>query len=194
MWSAREDPKYQSPKGLFGYAKRFIRIVDFISIFPYWVGILTVSETGPGVFLLLKILHFEKHSKAFTTFDDVLRENMDVLAVTGFSAVLLWIFFASILYYTERNSLDDEISFVLQYHSQRDVDHSAQSIWRVPTGSLLKRWKGDRWYHRPLCHCRLWSAHRYIGRRLRGACDEQISKTRPTKLQRLICPLRVGLA
>ncbi|KAL7547165.1 hypothetical protein ACHAWF_010484 [Thalassiosira exigua] len=48
--------------------------------------------------------------RAFSTFNDVLRETADVLVVTGFSALLLWIFFASILYYTERGSLDEEMS------------------------------------------------------------------------------------
>lgn len=71
---------------------------------------MVVPGPIPGLFLLIKILHFEKHSKAFTTFDDVVRENMDILTVTIFSAILLWIFFASILYYTERDNPDEEMA------------------------------------------------------------------------------------
>jgi len=109
MYSSTEHPKHRGHGGCMRYALSFIQLVDLLSIFPYWVGIATVGGSGPGLFLLLKILHFEKHSKAFTTFDDVIRENIDVLAVTGFSAMLLWIFFSSILYFTERDNVDEEM-------------------------------------------------------------------------------------
>ena len=66
--------------------------------------------TPGSVFLLFRLLRFEKYTKAFTSFDDVLRDNMDVLAMTGFSALLLWIFFGSLLYLTERDSLDKEMA------------------------------------------------------------------------------------
>ena len=110
LYSSAENPKHRGTRGRISYALKFLQMVDIISIFPYWVGLVTVSGRWPGIFLLLKILHFEKHSKAFTTFDDVIRENMDVLTVTGFSALLLWVFFASTLYYTERDNPDEEMS------------------------------------------------------------------------------------
>jgi hypothetical protein len=46
---------------------------------------------------------------SIATFGHILQENSDVLSVTGFSALLLWVFFASILYYTERDNPDDDI-------------------------------------------------------------------------------------
>jgi len=109
MYSAGENPMHKD-RGLMTYASSFLNIVDMVSIFPYFVGLALTPGTGPGAFLLFKIFHFEKYSKAFTTFDDILRENMGVLAVTGFSAMLLWILFASMLYYTERDSLDEEMA------------------------------------------------------------------------------------
>ena len=110
MYSASENPKYRG-RGLITYASSFLNIVDLVAIFPYWVCLLiSVSGPVPGFFLLFKILDFEKYTKAFTTFDDVLRENMGVLIVTGFSAVLLWIFFSSVLYFTERDNLDEEMA------------------------------------------------------------------------------------
>ena len=94
------------------YALHFIRVIDMLAIFPYWVGLISLGPgmgTAPTLFLLLKIFHIGGTKKAFVTFDEVIRENMGVLIVTGFSAVLLWIFFASILYYTERDSPDEEM-------------------------------------------------------------------------------------
>lgn len=60
--------------------------------------------------LMLRLFRFEKYSQAFTTFDDVIRENLDILTVTGFSAFLVWVLFSSILYLTERDSADDEMA------------------------------------------------------------------------------------
>lgn len=112
VYSAREDPKYSDGVGgIFCYFGSFVHVVDFMSIFPYWVGLVVVSDENawPGLVLLIKICLFDRSRSSFGTFDGVLRENMDVLAVTGFSALLLWIFFSSVLYYTERDSLDEEM-------------------------------------------------------------------------------------
>ena len=59
---------------------------------------------------MLRLFRFEKYSQAFTTFDDVIRENLDILTVTGFSAFLVWVLFSSILYLMERDSADDEMA------------------------------------------------------------------------------------
>ena len=114
MYSARENPQFRG-KGLFVYATSFYRAVDLVSLLPYWLAILSWLFAGgsmaPGsVFLLFRVLRFEKYSTAFTTFDDVIRDNLDVLSMTGFSALLLWIFFSSLLYLTERDSLDKEMA------------------------------------------------------------------------------------
>jgi len=108
LYSTGENPKHRGG-GLLHYALNFVQVIDALTIFPYWVGIVSSSGPAPTLFLLFKIFHIQKCNHAFSTFGDVLRENMDVLYVTGFSATLLWILFASILYYTERDSLDEEM-------------------------------------------------------------------------------------
>jgi len=110
MYSAGENPKYRG-SGLGRYAKQTVLLIDAFSIFPYLVGLVTLSEVGAGysLFLLFKIFHVGSTNKAFATFGNVIKEHKDVLTVTGFSAVLLWIFFSSILYYTERDSPDEEM-------------------------------------------------------------------------------------
>jgi len=57
-----------------------------------------------------RLLRFEKFTKAFTIFDDVIHDNVDVLGVTAFSSVLLWILFSAILYYTERDNPNGEMA------------------------------------------------------------------------------------
>jgi len=110
MYSAGENPQHRG-SGRLAYASRFLNLVDVAALLPYLVGILAFPGSAvPGAFLLVKIFHFEKYTDAFTTFDDVLRENAGILTVTGFLALLLWIFFSSVLYYTERDNLDAEMA------------------------------------------------------------------------------------
>ena len=110
MYSAGENPKHGGVVGLGNYALEFLRIIDVLSIVPYFVGLVFFpGSSAHAFFLLLKVFHFEKLKDSFTTFDDIIRENVDVLSVTGFSAVLLWILFSSILYFTERDNPDEEV-------------------------------------------------------------------------------------
>lgn len=108
IWSVGEDPKYRG-RGRRYYARKFLMIVDALSIFPYWIGLVAVTGPAPSLFLLFKIFRVGNTSKAFLTMSRVIKEHMGVLTVTGFSAALLWIFFASILYYTERDNRDEQM-------------------------------------------------------------------------------------
>jgi hypothetical protein len=59
---------------------------------------------------LLRILRFERYTHAFLSFDDVIHRNIDVLAVTAFTALLIWVFFSAFLYLSERDSPDAEMA------------------------------------------------------------------------------------
>ena len=59
---------------------------------------------------LLRIFRFEKYTHAFTSFDNIFWRYADVLSVTLFSAVIVWIFFGAVLYITERNNPDPEMA------------------------------------------------------------------------------------
>lgn len=122
VYSAAEDPKFQHSR--WGYLTGFLPMVDLLSVVPYWAQIAwtgtiwsaTVgSATSFGGNLvkslrLLRILRFEKYTHAFTSFDDVISRNIDVLAVTAFTAILFWVFFGALLYFTERDNLDPEMA------------------------------------------------------------------------------------
>ena len=123
MYSIRENPAHRSFKGWIVYAGTFLPLVDLMSFAPYICWVIytgnfvsprdsdnTVAEIIVKFFWLVRLLRFEKHTSAFTTFDDVIRNNADVLSVTGFSALLMWILFSVIFYYTERNNPDQDIA------------------------------------------------------------------------------------
>ncbi|CAN0027659.1 unnamed protein product, partial [Sphacelaria rigidula] len=52
------------------------------------------------------MLKLERYVAAFTVFDDVVRDNLDILAVSGFFALVAWVFASSLLFYTESNGPD----------------------------------------------------------------------------------------
>ncbi|KAL7570087.1 hypothetical protein ACA910_017118 [Epithemia clementina (nom. ined.)] len=127
-----EDPKYKKLGGRWQYMQTFLAAVDFLSVVPYWIEVCLTgkvitpfsdsSSTLSNVvkaLRLLRILRFERYTHAFTSFDDVVVRNADVLAVTAFSALLVWVLFAAILYLTERDNPDPEMNV-----NYRTVPHS----------------------------------------------------------------------
>jgi len=120
VYSAKEDPKYRD--SVVPYVTGFLPMVDFLSVAPYWMEVLWMgtifSPLGADslganlvkALRLLRILRFEKYTHAFTSFDDVISRNKDVLFVTMFTAILFWVFFGAFLYLTERDNPDPEMA------------------------------------------------------------------------------------
>jgi Ion transport protein len=123
VYAAAEDPKYSGGSGRIRYMYTFLALVDLLSFVPYWLQVAMTGQviqsasftSTTAIYLvkslrLLRILRFEKYTHAFTSFDDVIRRNADVLSVTAFSAILIWVFFAAWLYFTERDNPDEEMA------------------------------------------------------------------------------------
>ena len=123
VYSASEDPKYSGPGGTIKYMCTFLAVVDLLTVAPYWICVVVTGNWVTPItdanstwanlvkcLRLFRLLRFEKYTHAFTSFDDVISQNMDVLAVTGYTALLVWVFFSAILYFTERNSRDSEMA------------------------------------------------------------------------------------
>ena len=59
--------------------------------------------TGAGLLLkvralrLIRMLKLERYVRAFTVFDDVLRDSLDILAVSGFFALVVWVFASTLM-------------------------------------------------------------------------------------------------
>mmetsp|Transcript_25609 Transcript_25609/g.48496 ORF Transcript_25609/g.48496 Transcript_25609/m.48496 type:complete len:922 (-) Transcript_25609:12-2777(-) len=123
LWCIKEDPKYDAPGGRIKWMYTFLAGVDVMSFLPYWVEIAVTgavltshSDTSSWVsnlvsaLRLLRLFRFERYTHAFTSFDDVVSRNIDVLALTLFSALLVWVFFGAWLYFTERDNPDQEMA------------------------------------------------------------------------------------
>eukprot|EP00960_Hanusia_phi_P001230 33801-Hanusia_phi.AAC.1 len=99
-------------KGFFGrvrYFGTFYSIVDLLAILPFYLSTFDLWPFEVNISFirslrLLRMLKLESYVKVFTIFDDILLNNRDVLAVSGFAATVLWIFFSSIMYLLERNN------------------------------------------------------------------------------------------
>ena len=119
LYAAKEDPKYSGPGGRIKFMWTFLAMVDLLSFAPYWMEVALTGGAGGSdhstlsnvikSLRLLRILRFERYTHAFLTFDDVVSRNLDVLTITAFAALLIWIFFATCLYFSERDSHDEEV-------------------------------------------------------------------------------------
>lgn len=118
-YSMGVDPKYAGFKGMWRHLTTFLSLVDLASIIPYWIGVVTSGSIFSGessasyiirALRLLRLFRTERYMQAFTVFDDVLWGQSDVLLVTGFSALIFWVFFSSIMYYLERSNPDNEMA------------------------------------------------------------------------------------
>mmetsp|Transcript_58146 Transcript_58146/g.138379 ORF Transcript_58146/g.138379 Transcript_58146/m.138379 type:complete len:1236 (+) Transcript_58146:117-3824(+) len=114
LYSIQEDPAYQSMAGFSTYLFSFFSLVDMASILPYWIILAATGSTTSSTFVralrLLRLFKSERYIQAFTIFDDVLRAQCDLLLVTGFAALVLWVFFSAVMYYCERGNPDAEVA------------------------------------------------------------------------------------
>jgi len=108
-------------RGGLNYVLSFVSVVDMASFLPYWIQVAMTGNIVPSnansmgsttvrVLRLFRILRFERYLHAFGYFDDVMRMNADILVMTGFAALVVWVFFSAALYITERNNPDDEMA------------------------------------------------------------------------------------
>ena len=80
--------KFSGTPGRIAYAPDFLRLDLVVSNFPFSIMLLlspvlpsdhTILCNLAKFCLTLRLFRFEKYSQAFTTFDDVIRDNLDVL-------------------------------------------------------------------------------------------------------------------
>ena len=110
--SIGEDPsgKYSGAKGLWTYMIGFFAVINILSIAPYWRMLFFASSRGSTTFVralrLLRLFQSERYMKAFCVFDDVLYAQAEILIITGFAALILWILFSAVMYLLERDNPD----------------------------------------------------------------------------------------
>jgi len=98
--------------GRYNYVTRFYPLVDLAAIAPFYVTALasslpSINTSFIRALRLLRVLKAESYFKSggfFTIVDDIVYDNKDVLSVTGFCAMVLWIFFSSIMHLLEKDN------------------------------------------------------------------------------------------
>lgn len=84
----------------------FYALVDLISVAPWYINLMLGNGTGNGstfvrVLRLVRMLKADQYVNAFTQIDDIIGASKGVLMVTGFAAIVMWIFFSTLMYFTE---------------------------------------------------------------------------------------------
>ncbi len=95
-------------------------IIDLGAVIPGLVSLCMFGFSGaltPGLIpTLLRALQFvrllklERYVRAFRIFTGIIQDNVDILLVSGFSAVVLMVFSSTFMYYSERTNPDPNIS------------------------------------------------------------------------------------
>jgi hypothetical protein len=112
-YSVGEDPQFAGVAGLRRYLLSFDALVDFCSIAPYFVGLALTDNASATMFIrsmrLLRVVRTQQFQSAFNVLKGVIVAQSDILIITGFAALVFWVFFSSIMYYAERANPDKEM-------------------------------------------------------------------------------------
>eukprot|EP00656_Telonema_subtile_P019556 TRINITY_DN2078_c0_g1_i5.p1 TRINITY_DN2078_c0_g1~~TRINITY_DN2078_c0_g1_i5.p1 ORF type:complete len:990 (+),score=271.81 TRINITY_DN2078_c0_g1_i5:278-3247(+) len=84
----------------------FYALVDLVSVAPWYISLIIGNTGGSGstfvrVLRLVRMLKADQYVNAFTQIDDIIGASKGVLMVTGFAAVVMWVFFSTLMYFTE---------------------------------------------------------------------------------------------
>ncbi|CAN0104922.1 unnamed protein product, partial [Ectocarpus sp. 12 AP-2014] len=106
--------------GAMRYVLSFYGVVDLMSVLPFFLGLPFcggLRDLSPKLLptlvrscRLIRMLKLERYVRAFEVFDDAIRDQRDILAVSGFFALVAWVFASSLLYYTESEGPDPNMT------------------------------------------------------------------------------------
>jgi len=114
-YSIGMDPAFEGLAGLWSHLTSFNQLVDLMAILPSIVGLLFGIEGGSGLLCiralrLLRIVKTETFVNALTILKAVVTAKADILIITGFAALVFWVFFASVMYFLERANPDPDMA------------------------------------------------------------------------------------
>lgn len=108
------------------YMFSFYGLVDLVSIVPFYVDLAfdggDFSDVA-AVFRMIRLLRMEKIMPSFTFLDDAFRAKKKILVCTVYVMAVCTVFFATLLYYTEKNN-DVEDAGKKMSHRFRSIIHS----------------------------------------------------------------------
>eukprot|EP00899_Mesostigma_viride_P007563 jgi/Mesvir1/16808/Mv15172-RA.1 len=104
--------------GIARYVTSFPGLVDIAVVVPFLVRVALSSRPlthqSPTALAALSVgvlcvLKAERYLLAFSVFDDVIRANGPVLAITGFATLVVWVLASSLMYFAERDNPDLDV-------------------------------------------------------------------------------------
>ncbi|GAB5354905.1 hypothetical protein AAMO2058_000159700 [Amorphochlora amoebiformis] len=104
------DLKYTGRLPRLAYAfTDFYALLDLAAILPFYIDLALVSvDLIPTTFLrafrLLRLLKMDREADMLSKFDDVVEKIQPALVATGYVGAVIWILFATMMYYFERNN------------------------------------------------------------------------------------------
>jgi len=112
VWSCLERKKYAKKgpfRGRISFMLTPISIIDLAAILPYWIQI-PLPEKYRGIYFLsavrflriFRLFKAEKYTRAVSVFVVVIKNNREVLLLTAFLGIVLFICTSSALYFAER--------------------------------------------------------------------------------------------
>eukprot|EP01104_Vermistella_antarctica_P006485 TRINITY_DN17186_c0_g1_i1.p1 TRINITY_DN17186_c0_g1~~TRINITY_DN17186_c0_g1_i1.p1 ORF type:complete len:343 (-),score=71.66 TRINITY_DN17186_c0_g1_i1:32-973(-) len=111
VWSCMEEEEYRKLGPVVGrlrYMFTFFLVVDVLSIVPFYISLAFDLDidftTALRGFRLIRLLKAEQYLQAFSLLGNVIKSNATLLIAASFYALLCLVTFATLLYYTERNS------------------------------------------------------------------------------------------
>jgi voltage-gated potassium channel len=114
LYACVEDERFQEnddvewwDQGRFKYFYSFFALVDLVAIAPWYIDHLGPGRSVfPTTFVralrLLRLLKADAYVGAFSMLYKVFASNKDLFFVTGFVVLVMWVFLASLMYFTER--------------------------------------------------------------------------------------------
>lgn len=107
-YSIGADPAFSGWHGLWLHTKSFNQVVDLVAILPFFVA---MAMGGSGlVFVramrLIRLIKTDTFVNAFSVLETVVIAKSDILIITGFAALVFWVFFSSLMYFIERGNPD----------------------------------------------------------------------------------------
>ena len=113
LWTCDlESPRYAGFVGRLRYLPSFYSVVDLASTVPFYVDALSPNISLEAtqflrMFRFFRMLRVEgRYTVALTLFDDVFREQKNVLGTAGFIGCTTWVAVAALYYIAERRNAD----------------------------------------------------------------------------------------
>jgi voltage-gated potassium channel len=119
LWTAPENPKFQSKFGRLRYGTSSMAIIDLLSILPYYLALLLNFLPidlrfirAVRTFRLIRVLKIARYLKALGIIQAVLRERKEQIMLSIMFIVFLLVMVSTLMYYAEHEAQPEKFSSI----------------------------------------------------------------------------------